>query len=142
MAESTVKILKSCIQKQVDQFGQDWDLYLHSTAFAIRSSINQSTNHTPAELILGDNLRRPIDVSLSDKSTQNFNQCQANEFATSLTEKIRRSADIVHENELSSLLGEFHLDFDTVTAAKLYGLSFQQFYEYYLLVLFLCFYYF
>ena len=26
MAESTVKILKSCVQKQVDQFGQDWDL--------------------------------------------------------------------------------------------------------------------
>ena len=34
MAESTVKLLKSCIQKQVDQFGEDWDLYLHSTGFA------------------------------------------------------------------------------------------------------------
>ena len=65
MAESTVKLLKSCIQKQVDQFGEDWDLYLHSTAFAIRTNINGSTKYTPAELILGDNLRRPIDVSVS-----------------------------------------------------------------------------
>ena len=97
MAESTVKIMKSCIRKQVDQYGQDWDLYLHSTAFAIRTSINGSTKFTPAELILGDNLRRPIDVSSND-NVRNFSQRQAKEFASSLVEKIEKTAVLVNQN--------------------------------------------
>ena len=105
MAESTVKILKSCIKKQVDRYGQDWDLFLHSTAFSIRSNINSSTKFTPAELILGENLKRPIDISSdvnfncnNEPSGSNFNKRQAKEFAASLVEKMNKSADIVREN--------------------------------------------
>ena len=101
MAESTVKILKSCIQKQVDRYGQDWDLYLHSTAFAIRSNINGSTKFTPAELILGENLKRPIDISC-DHNIRSINKRQAKEFASSLVEKIEKSANIVNENVTAS----------------------------------------
>ena len=97
MAESTVKLMKSCVRKQVDRYGQNWDLYLHSTAFAIRSNINGSTKFTPAELILGENLRRPIDV-LNNSNYNGTNKRQAKEFASSLVDTIEKSNDIVNEN--------------------------------------------
>ena len=33
ISESMVKVLKSCIQKQVGLYGLDWDLYLNSTMY-------------------------------------------------------------------------------------------------------------
>ena len=55
--EAYVKILKHCIQKQVDSFGSDWDLYLQSAAFAVRSNISNSTKCSPA-LIFWSNEQR------------------------------------------------------------------------------------
>ncbi len=43
MSEIFVRQLKSCIQKQVETNGSDWDLYLQTTAFAIRSNIAHNT---------------------------------------------------------------------------------------------------
>ena len=45
MAESFVKQMKSCVQKQVDRNGGDWDLFLQATAFAIRSNIAYNLIH-------------------------------------------------------------------------------------------------
>ena len=53
------KLLKSIIQKHFDQFGSNWDLYLQSAAFTIRSSVNRSTGMTPAQLVIGENLKHP-----------------------------------------------------------------------------------
>ena len=53
LAEAMVNLLKSIIQKQVDQFGSNWDLYLQSAAFMIRSSVKRSTGVTPAQLVIG-----------------------------------------------------------------------------------------
>ena len=76
----------SSIKKQVDEFGQEWDLYLHPIAFAIQTSINNSTRHTPAELVLADNLQRPIDVSVKQVHPT-MSQRLYKEFATSLGAK-------------------------------------------------------
>ncbi len=97
MAEATVKTLKKVVKKQVDEYGQDWDLYLQSTAFAMRSSINNSTKHTPAELVLGDNLQRPIDVSVK-QPVPTGNKRAHKEFAFDLVQKLDRSSTIVNEN--------------------------------------------
>ena len=98
MAEAVVKILKNSVKKQVDKYGKDWDLYLQSTAFAVRSSINSSTKCTPAELVLGDNLTRPIDLSVADEQPRSHANKQAREFAISLAKKIDDSANVVNEN--------------------------------------------
>ena len=55
-SEATIKRAKSCAQKQADQDGSNWDLYLQSAVYAIRSSVNNSHKVTPAELILGTKL--------------------------------------------------------------------------------------
>ena len=101
MAEAMVKMLKNAIKKQVDTHGSDWDQYVQATAFAIRSSINNSTNCTPAELVLGDNLMRPIDVSATtdDQGTpKSYAQEQASDFATTLTRRIEDASKVVQNS--------------------------------------------
>ena len=62
-SEAFVKQMKSCIQKQVNDHGSDWDLHLQTTAFAIHNNIAHSTKFTPSELMLGTGtkLSQPID---------------------------------------------------------------------------------
>ena len=104
MAETVVKLLKNSLKKQVDIHGSDWDQYVHSTAFALRSSINNGTKCTPAELVLGDNLVRPIDVSVKKEGKRpSFANLQAREFAATLTKKIEET--IRNARDISSKLG-------------------------------------
>eukprot|EP00112_Aurelia_sp_Birch-Aquarium-sp1_P022657 Seg647.2 transcript_id=Seg647.2/GoldUCD/mRNA.D3Y31 product="hypothetical protein" protein_id=Seg647.2/GoldUCD/D3Y31 len=55
LAEAMVKQVKSCIQKEVDSHGRDWDLQLQSAVYAIRSNPNNNTKVTPSELIFVQN---------------------------------------------------------------------------------------
>jgi hypothetical protein len=99
MSEAMVKVVKNSVKKQVDKYGRDWDKYLQSTAFAIRSSINNSTKFAPAELLLGENLMRPIDLSVDEPNDQrSFPNRQANEFASMLSKRIEESSRIVNNN--------------------------------------------
>ncbi len=99
MSEAMVKIVKNAVKKQVDSHGRDCDKYLQLTAFAIRSSINNSTKFSPAELLIGENLMRPIDITVVDPSTQrSYSKKQANEFASTLSKRIDESSRIVNEN--------------------------------------------
>ena len=63
ISEAVVKIVKSVIRKHVDKYGRDWDLYLQSAAFAMRSNINSSTGVSPAELLVGGSLTHPSDMA-------------------------------------------------------------------------------
>ena len=53
LSEAMVKQVKSCIQKQVDTHGPNWDHHLQSSAYAIHMSVSTSTNVTPGELVFG-----------------------------------------------------------------------------------------
>ncbi len=97
MAESFVKQLKSSIQKQVDENGTNWDLFLHSTAFAIRTNMAYNLKCSPAEIVFGEKLRQPIDHILDD-STKNFSQKQAASFAKDLKTRIHTSRSIINNN--------------------------------------------
>ena len=97
MAESFVKQLKSCIQKQVEANGSDWDLYLHTTAFAIRSNVAYNTKHSPSELVLGEKLVQPVD-HIIDNTSKTFNQKQGTDFAKDIKTKIKKSNQVVNQN--------------------------------------------
>ena len=95
MAESVVKILKDCIKKQVDKHGSDWDLYIQSAMYVVRSSICTSTDFTPSQMILGEILKFPVDrlTTSSPKDLQipgeNYNQRQAQQFVAGLGNKLK-----------------------------------------------------
>ena len=43
LSEAVVKLVKSIMQKQIDIYGDDWDLYLQSAAFVIPEYRNYSS---------------------------------------------------------------------------------------------------
>ena len=102
MAESFVKQLKSCIQKQVDNNGSNWDLFLQATAFAVRTNMAYNTKHTPAEIILGDKINQPLDHLFENEPKASYNKKQAAEFAKELKNRIRNSKKIINENLTTS----------------------------------------
>ena len=93
LSESYVKFLRSIIQKHVDKYGSNWDMFMQSAAFAVRSSIKDSIGCTPVEVIFGEPLCRPIDLT-SDSQTnctkRPFNVRQAHQFAKSLKSNLMR----------------------------------------------------
>ena len=95
MAESMAKILKDCIKKQVDKHGSDWDLYIQSAKYSVRSSICTSARFTPSQMILGEILKIPVDLltTTSPKDLQtpgeNYNQWQAQQFLADLGNKLK-----------------------------------------------------
>ena len=97
MAESFVKQAKSCIQKQVEKNGSDWDLFLQTTAFAIRSNTTYNTKCSPAELIFGEKLIQPIG-HLMDYGAETFGQKQGSAFAKELKSRIESCKKMVNSH--------------------------------------------
>ena len=95
-SEAFVKQIKSCIQKQVNDHGSDWDLHLQTTAFAIRNNIAHSTKFTLSELMLGTKLSQPIDQFV-ESPPKSFAK-QAIDFAKNVKAKIENSTKIVQQN--------------------------------------------
>ena len=86
MSESFVKQLKRCVQKQVDEKGTDWDLYMHATAFAVRSNLTYNSKISPSELIIGSKLVQPIDDAVNEKPVTGNKQ--AHDYTLRLRKKI------------------------------------------------------
>ena len=70
------------------------------TAFAIRTNITIGTKFTPAELMIGANLKQPIDRMLptTNQHPMNYNQKQAHQFAKVVTETLTDTHKSVQHN--------------------------------------------
>ncbi len=92
-----VKQVKSCVQKQVDQYSRHWDSYLQSAVYAIRSSVHNSTKVIPADLIFGAKLSLPTKLLCGDLPTPPAQQStahhvkQAQAFACDIATRLRNS---------------------------------------------------
>ena len=123
-----VKQVKSCVQKQVDQYGRNWDSYLQSAVYAIRSSVNNSTKVTPAELILGANLSLPTKSLCSDSPKQLVQQSaahhvkQAQAFACDVGTRLKSSFANVR-NTLSQSRERMKKQYDKNTSKHHYQIN-------------------
>ena len=121
MAESFVKQLKSCIQKQVESNGTDWDLFLHTTAFAVRSNMAYNTNFSPAKLVIGSKLVQPIGEVMNN-IPKSYSEKQAHAFATDLKRKLRQSNEIVN-NQLKLSRTKTKLQYDKSSKPRVFDIS-------------------
>ena len=64
--------IKSMIVATISQC-KDWDKYVHEIAFALRTSINDSTKFTPCYLNTGREFRNPIDNALELQTSHESN---------------------------------------------------------------------
>ena len=97
LSESMVRLLKSCVQKQVDCYGSNWDLHIQSAIYAIRTSVSPSAGFTPSLIILGSNIKLPADLIASSnvqdlqQSTKNYSQLQAQQFVSQLGREVKQT---------------------------------------------------
>ena len=93
ISEATVKQVKSIIQKHVVYYGQNWDLYLQSTAFA---SIHNGTGVTPVELVVGGTLKHPCDIITDTvhNNKRNFAEKLQNQILLRLFKALLKEAEI------------------------------------------------
>ena len=94
MAESYVKKLKSCVQKQVEQNGSNWDLFLQ-TQHLLSDHTNNSTGVSPAELMIGAKLIQPVDTLIPHGL--GHSEKQAHIFASDIWKDIHESNKIVKQ---------------------------------------------
>ena len=57
--------LKAMLRKTVNQVGKDWDRLVPNLLFAYREVPQASTGFSPFELLYGQKVRGPLDVSKS-----------------------------------------------------------------------------
>ena len=124
MSEIFVRQLKSCIQKQVEANGSDWDLFLQPTAFAIRTNIAQNTKFSPAELIFGDKLAKPLDHLMENPHrNQTHSQKQGAQFAKELKSRIKSSEAIVNTN-LNNSRTQMKQQYDKQTKSSPFSINY------------------
>eukprot|EP00794_Sanderia_malayensis_P005772 gene5772-6477_t len=124
LSEAMVKQVKACIQKQVDIHGRNWDTHLQAAAYAIRTSVNTSTNVTPAELVFGAKISTPIQL-LTTSSTRPIPPSlphhvkQAQHFANELGENLKKTVSQVQAS-LAASRNKMKKQYDTHAKAHHY----------------------
>ena len=101
MTERVNRTLKQQIRIYAAENHKTWDQEIQKLAFAIRTSVNDTTGETPAFLNFGRDLRIPLDLILGDQtqSTQDLPDKQfIQEYKTHLINKLKTAYHIAREH--------------------------------------------
>ena len=63
MVEPSKRTLAQQLAKYCEEGQQDWDVRLPAMLMAYRSAVHEVTDFTPARLMLGRELRLPVDLA-------------------------------------------------------------------------------
>lgn len=96
MVERMNRTMGKYLSKVVSKHQRDWDQYLHLFLMAYRSSVNESTRLTPANIIFGRELRLPCDLAFGSRPEENL---AGEDYVTQL----RQQMDEIHETVRSNI---------------------------------------
>ena len=102
MVERYNRTLKAQVAMFVENHQRDWDVKLPLLLMAYRTAVHSSTKYTPACIMMGRELRIPVDLTFGSpeaKTVENYSQ-----YAHDLQEKL----EIIHEFARKNL--EFNYD--------------------------------
>lgn len=102
MTERVNRTLKPLIAIFAQEHPHSWDKEIQKLAFAIRTSVNETTGETPAFLMFGRDPRIPLDVIIGDAIQGpppiNEEQEQIRDYKTYLMDKLRVAFNTVREH--------------------------------------------
>ncbi|KII66752.1 Retrovirus-related Pol polyprotein [Thelohanellus kitauei] len=64
LVERANKSMKELLRTCVNEFGNDWDEKLDLVLYALRSAKHESTHFSPAKIVLGQDIKLPVDLEL------------------------------------------------------------------------------
>lgn len=101
MTERVNRTLKPLISIYAHRQPHSWDKEIQRLAFAIRTSINETTGETPAFLMFGRDIRGPLDLITGDQTSgpppTTCEQKQIQEYKSNLINTLRCAYAIVNE---------------------------------------------
>lgn len=96
MVERMNRTMGRYLSKVVSDHQRDWDQYLHLFLLAYRSSVHESTGHSPANILFGRELRLPCDLQFGIRPEE---ELADDDYVTNL----RRRMNGIHEEVRSNL---------------------------------------
>ena len=102
MTERVNRTLKAQLAIYIERYPSLWDNKITKLAFAIRTSVNETTGDTPAYLNFGRNPLIPLDLMFHKPITNlpptTPEHCYIRHYRTNLTQKLRAAYDLVREH--------------------------------------------
>lgn len=95
MVERMNRTMGRYLSKVVSDHQRDWDQYLHLFLLAYRSSVNESTGHTPANILFGHELRLPCDLQFGIKPDE---ELVDDDYVTNLRQRMNGVHEKVRQN--------------------------------------------
>lgn len=101
MTERVNRTLKPLLAIYAQRQPHSWDKEIQKLAFAIRTSVNETTGDTPAFLMFGRDIKGPLDLIIGDPSTgpppTMFEDRQIQEYKTKIINNLRCAYNTVLE---------------------------------------------
>ncbi len=102
MTERVNRTLKPLIAIYAQQQPQSWDKEIQKLAFAIRTTINETTGDTPAFMMFGRDLRGPLELMIGDPiegpPPTTSEHAQIQEYRKNLVNNLRWAYNIIQEH--------------------------------------------
>ena len=95
MVERYNRTLENMLSKFVAENQRDWDEHLPFLMMAYRSSVHETTGCSPSELMLGRNLRLPIDLLFSRPQEETLRS--PTEYVHKLQQRMEKTHDFARE---------------------------------------------
>ena len=96
MVERTCRSIQAMLSSYVSQNQKDWDVYLPLLVLAYNSSLHDTTKCTPSKMMLGRELRLPIDLALGIPE-ERISQCES-DYAYQLERQLVQTHDFARKH--------------------------------------------
>ena len=96
MVERTCRSIQAMMSSYVSQNQKDWDVYLPLLVLAYNSSLHDTTKCTPSKMMLGRELRLPIDLALGIPEKR-ISQCES-DYAYQLERQLVQTHDFARKH--------------------------------------------
>ena len=92
------RTLNSMLGKVVATHQRDWDEHLSSVLMAYRASKHEATGYTPNRLVLGSDVRLPLDLAFGSAEEERKAQRSYNEFVQQRQDTMRESFEVARQH--------------------------------------------
>jgi len=97
MVERFNQTLEAQLSKFADHNQRDWDQHIPFLLMAYRSAVHDTTGNTPAKMMLGRDLKLPVDLSIGRPEEETFRS--AHDYLITMQERLERIHDFAREHQ-------------------------------------------
>ena len=122
MIERMNRTLKNMLMSFVSKNQKDWDVHIPLLMMAYRSSVHEATGMSPSLMMLGREIRLPVDIAMGQPEKSTNRETDMSEYAYKLHEKMEKIHEIARD-KLEISTGAMKKYYDKKTSTHTYKLG-------------------